>query len=367
MKRFVHRILLLLGCCFWMQPIDAIAQCTNKVSHISGSAVVGGSNVTVTSVGNTCGWTSYCFGITDPYFIGYAPGPGSGSGAFTFTFSPAINGITLNFSGASSSAPSIEQIRLAINGAHYPMASVGVPNGCDPMAILTAAGDLEGCPGCGVSGWSGTTISGFPITTLTVEDYVLGGSPNGSLFSLWICPAILPAEWLDFSATLRDARTVDLEWATQTEINNDFFTVERSGDGQQWVALTQVDGAGNSDTERDYAFTDAAPLVGENHYRIRETSLDGTSTFSEVKTVSILASDAIRIHPNPAQDVVTIQVLQADAAQVILRNQLGQTVSVPLTVDLDAIQLQTSALPRGVYFLEVKRGAQVFAQKLVLE
>jgi hypothetical protein len=134
---------------------------------------------------------------------------------------------------------------------------------------------------------------------------VLGGTPNGSLFSLWICPGILPAEWLDFSATLRDARTVDLEWATQTEINNDFFTVERSGDGQQWVALTQVDGAGNSDTERDYGFTDTAPLVGENHYRIRETSLDGMSTFSAVETVTILASDAIRIHPNPAQDIVT--------------------------------------------------------------
>jgi hypothetical protein len=86
------------------------------------------------------------------------------------------------------------------------------------------------------------------------------------------------------------------------------------------------------------------------------TSKSGSATHNgqEIKLALVVA-------------VVTIQVLQADAAEVILRNQLGQTVSVPLTVDVDAIQLQTSALARGVYFLEVKRGVQVFAQKLVLE
>lgn len=52
--------------------------------------------------------------------------------------------------------------------------------------MLTPAGNVGGCLGCTVSGWNGTTING-PISSLTVLDTLLSGSPNGSLFSLFIC------------------------------------------------------------------------------------------------------------------------------------------------------------------------------------
>ncbi len=341
------------------------AQCTNKLSHISGTQNVAGVNVTVTSVGNTCAWTTYCFGITDPYFIGYAPGPGSGPGAFTFTFSPAVSGLRFNFSGASGTGGTVEEIRLAINGAHYPMASVGVANGCDGMAILTGAGDLQGVGG--VSGWSNTNITGFPITTLTVEDFVLGGTPNGSLFSLWFCDAILPTEWLDFSSVLIDEQSVELTWTTATEINNDFFTVERSQDGQTWEMIGQVDGAGNSDEPQTYVFEDTEPLVGENQYRIRQTSLDGGSTTSVVETQTVTATQGIHISPNPAANEVRIAMSGIENATATLHNQLGQTVIAPQTIGVNHLILKTQDLPRGIYYLQVKRDGHVVSQKVVLE
>jgi Secretion system C-terminal sorting domain len=341
------------------------AQCTNKLSHISGTQLVAGVNVTVTSVGNTCSWTTYCFGITDPYMIGYAPGPGSGPGALTFTFSPAVDGLRFNFSGASGSGASTEEIRLAINGAHYPMSSAGAPNACDAMAILTGAGDLQGVGG--VSGWANTNISGFPITTLTVEDFVLGGTPNGALFSLWFCNAVLPTEWLDFSSELLDEQSVELTWTTATEINNDFFTVERSQDGQTWQAIGQVDGAGNSDVPQTYIFEDLQPQVGENHYRIRQTSLDGGTTASDVETQTITATQGIHISPNPAHNEVQIDMAGIESATVTLRNQLGQQVFAPQTVGVNQLILRTQELPRGIYYLEVKRDAKTVSQKLILE
>jgi hypothetical protein len=369
MCRFMRTpsLILVLFALVWMAlPLTGSAQCTDQLTHTTGSAVVAGVNVTVTSTGNTCAWNTYCPSVTSPYFIGYNPGLGSGSGSFTFTFSPAINGIRLNFSGASCDPSNCEEVRLHINGSHYAMASVGTNNACDPMAVLTGAGDLQGCSGCGVSGWSGTSISGFPISTLTVEDYVLRGTPNGALFSLWICPAILPAEWLQFTAALQTDRSVALDWTTQTEINNDFFTVERSTDGLSWSAIGQVDGAGNSDAPRSYSFIDSQPSVGTNHYRIRQTSLDGSASNSVIETVHMAAGQGIQVSPNPARDFVQIEMAGIDQVTVTLRNQLGQVVEVARDVLADKMILHTADLPKGVYFVEIRTAQQSFLQKVVV-
>ncbi len=340
------------------------AQCTNQVLHTTGTTLVSGVNVTVTSSGQVDNYNSYCPFVTAPYFIGYNFGSGSGTGSFTFTFSPSINGIRLNFSGASCSGIDCEEIRLTINGAHFPMASVGSNNACDPMAVLTGAGDLQGCAGCGVSGWSGTNITGFPISTLTVQDFVLGGTPNGSLFSLFICNGILPAQWLDFQAVLQADHTVALEWQTQTEINNDFFTVERSADGMVWEEIGVQDAAGNSDVVQAYTLIDQQPLDGESQYRIRQTSLDGASTHSEVRRVSRGALGGIHIAPNPAHDVVHISMAGLAQAVVTLRDQLGQVVEVSRDLEGDQMTLHIADLASGVYYLEVRSSEGVHSQKL---
>ena len=180
----------------------------------------------------------------------------------------------------------------------------------------------------------------------------MGGTPNGSLFSLWICNGILPAEWLEFTADQREDNGVDLNWSTQTEINNDFFSVERSADGLKWEAIGQVEADGNSDIQQRYTFLDRLPLAGDNHYRIRQTSLDGGTSFSEVETV-VVANESIHCSPNPATSKVMIEMLNADEAIVTLRNELGQSVVVTRTVSPSKIELNTGELARGVYFLEV--------------
>lgn len=342
------------------------AQCTNQVMHTTGTATVGSTSVAVTSAGNTTNWTTYCPAVTQPFFIGYSPSLGSGTGSFTFTFTPAVSGVTLNFSGASNSGASVEEVRLYVNGSHYAMPSVGTASGCDALASLTGAGDLVGCPGCGVSGWSGTTIMAS-ITTLRVEDFVVGGTPNGALFSLFICNGVLPAEWLQFNADFSPSGAVNLDWATSTETNNDYFTIERSADGDAWEAIGEMDAVGNSQTIQSYVFTDPAPLPGSNQYRIRQTSLDGSGTYSETRNILTPGSASIRISPNPAKDFVQVEGLDAAQATVMLCNHLGQAVQVPVTRSADRIVLNTSSLPQGVYFLRVNDGAQTAFMNVILE
>jgi len=169
------------------------AQCTtNHVVHRTGSVIMNGITVTTTSKGQTDS-LNYCPSSTFPYLIGAIQGTNvNGNGSFSFTFSPPVDTITLNFSGISYRQNQHEElIVLTVNGAHYPIPSVGISNGCNPLAVLTTSGDIRGCSNCTTSGWSGTIITG-PIDSITILDSVVIGMPNGSLFSLFFCGKFTP-------------------------------------------------------------------------------------------------------------------------------------------------------------------------------
>lgn len=114
----------------------------------------------------------------------------------------------------------------------------------------------------------------------------------------------LPIE-LTFFKARAVSNTVDLTWQTASEINNDYFTLERSRDGHEFTPIGTVPGAGNTTTKRDYKFTDYSPLNGTAFYRLRQTDYDGTTTTSEIKKVNI-AADGMdhpitieNVKPNP--------------------------------------------------------------------
>lgn len=165
----------------------ALAQCTDQVTIQSGSTAIGCTNVSVTKFGVADYDLVYCPFATTPYMPGYNWSSGiSGTGGFVFTFTPPVSGVTLNFSGISYDPSNEEIFKLYVNGSHYAIPNAGTNNACDPMAVLTVSGDIIGCNNCGVSGWNGTSITG-PISTIEVIDSLVMGSPNGSLFSLFIC------------------------------------------------------------------------------------------------------------------------------------------------------------------------------------
>lgn len=343
-----------------------VAQCATKVSHSSGTLLVAGSNVTVTGAGQADIFNTYCPAVTSPYIIGYSfGGGGSGPGNFLFNFSPPISGVTLNFSGASASVSDIEEIRLTVNGAHYAMSSPGVNNACDAMAVLTGAGDLRGCNGCGVSGWSGTNINGA-ISSLVVEDFVVAGTPNGALFSLFICSPVLPVEWVDVHATALPTGKVLLEWTTATEINNDYFVVERAKEGA-WEPIGQVRAVGNATTESDYTFEDAHPVGVRPAYRIRQVNLDGQGATSEVVSVSLEGTARFALYPNPSHGLAQITLPSEAAASVVFTNAIGSQMPVTFQQSGNGGQVDLSELAPGIYIVHVRQAGLAWKEKLVLE
>ncbi|MBP6335121.1 MAG: hypothetical protein KA444_06575 [Bacteroidia bacterium] len=90
--------------------------------------------------------------------------------------------------------------------------------------------------------------------------------------------AALPVELISFNARPEQSQ-VKVNWITATEINSDYFTVERSEDGKEFYAIETIKAAGTTSVNTYYTTIDPSPLNGLSYYRLVETDLDGSQTY----------------------------------------------------------------------------------------
>jgi hypothetical protein len=154
------------------------------------------------------------------------------------------------------------------------------------------------------------TSTSFPSAFNSFSTFALGDKLGGG--------NVLPVELLFFRAA-PDKDGVDLSWATATESNNSYFTVERSRDGVSFEDVERVDTkafSGNSSIRLDYTGRDASPYAGVSYYRLRQTDLDGHSSYSKIASVSFDKLSSIRIFPNPTSGPVYVSGLSGNETVV---------------------------------------------------
>lgn len=108
-------------------------------------------------------------------------------------------------------------------------------------------------------------------------------------FTLEESSAPLPIELIYFQA-LRNDFKVDLLWATASETNNDYFELERSINGQNWESIGRVSGAGNSNFQLNYRFTDEQAYMGLSYYRIKQVDYDNGYSYSPIRHVNLIST-----------------------------------------------------------------------------
>ena len=133
--------------------------------------------------------------------------------------------------------------------------------------------------------WDGT-LWNFPVGSGTGVTTGTGTvTMNGiSTFSPWVLVAggtPLPIELISFNADCHN-NTVLLSWATASEINNAYFTIQRSMDGITFSDLVFINGKGNSNTLSNYSYLDKNPLNGLTYYRLKQTDFNGDFTTSSL-------------------------------------------------------------------------------------
>ncbi|MTB51661.1 T9SS type A sorting domain-containing protein [Lewinella sp. W8] len=170
-----------------------------------------------------------------------------------------------------------------------------------------------------------------------------------STFYLFRTDLSLPVEFLAFTARLAPKKRVLLDWQTASESGNSHFSIERSGDGDSFVALGEVAGAGTTSEEQSYTFLDEAPLAGLNYYRLRQVDFDGTESFSEVRLVTVDRSEgvAIRPYPNPAVDELYLDGFAGGPVTVL--DQHGRPLRAATLAEGQPLDVRD--LPPGFYLL----------------
>lgn len=192
-------------------------------------------------------------------------------------------------------------------------------------------------------------------------------SNDPSLYSL-VNVGVLPVEFLYAKAALVDGGGVQVSWATASELNNDFFVVERSTDGVNYTAIRTVDGAGNSEEVLTYETRDGQVIAGTYFYRVKQVDFDGQFDYSEIARVEVAGAQEfdLKAYPNPTHGAITLEVSSQDmAVKIVVRSMQGEVKQVVESTGL-SIALDLSSFPKGYYIVEAYQGQQKKILKVVL-
>jgi hypothetical protein len=171
------------------------------------------------------------------------------------------------------------------------------------------------------------------------------------------CNFLLPVELLSFTAKAEE-KIVLLDWITVSEINNDYFLIERSSDGKNFFEFGRIDGHGNSTSALHYRFRDDKPLNGISYYRLKQIDYDGKYHYSHIAYVSFAMNDIMiyNAYPDPSQETISVKIFSPSADQVIARicdlpGKIIAEYKIELDEGLNAFSANVSSLTPGLYVI----------------
>lgn len=195
------------------------------------------------------------------------------------------------------------------------------------------------------------------------------GSKNGGVINPF------PVDLLYFNAKCEDAK-VTADWATASETNNDFFTLERSKDGTSFDFVRNIQGAGTSSSAKTYSAIDEEALAGTSFYRLTQTDFNGNKeTFTpvavtcpddfdfDINVASSATDDGsifISISGTPNENVILVfrDVLGNELYTKALVNSSG---NISLNLDI------REKLSSGIYFIIASSNDKYVIRKIIVK
>lgn len=192
-----------------------------------------------------------------------------------------------------------------------------------------------------------------------------------TLGSVDIHDSPLPVELISFTANC-NKREINLDWITASEINNDYFVVERSKDGIKWQNIGKIAGNGNSNTTNSYQYTDKNPEQGNNYYRLNQFDYDKTAKHSHIITANcdkLRNSNNVNIYPNPFTNQVYLEIENLDISTMSIEiyDLLGQKHKHWAISEINANfvhELNLEELASGVYFIRIIADNNIIIKKI---
>ncbi|HRN27772.1 MAG TPA: T9SS type A sorting domain-containing protein, partial [Ignavibacteriaceae bacterium] len=185
----------------------------------------------------------------------------------------------------------------------------------------------------------------------------------------------LPVELTSFSASYKNTEIM-LGWETKTEVNNYGFNVERRINEGEWNTITFIEGNGNSNSPKEYSYTDKDLFTGGSkfQYRLKQVDTDGSFEYSDAVEVEVVPTqyDLSQNYPNPFNPKTTIQFSLPKQTQLKINiyNMLGELVETLAAGTYEAgyhkVTFNASNLPSGTYIYRMESSNFIQVKKMLL-
>ena len=168
---------------------------------------------------------------------------------------------------------------------------------------------------------------------------------------------------------------VQLWWKTETEVNNYGFEIECSNNSSSWSTIGFVKGAGNTNSPKNYSFTDDKIHSGKYSYRLKQIDNDGTYVYSDIVTIKVETPVEYILnqnYPNPfnPQTKINFSIPESQFISLRVYNSLGELVKELLNEYKEAgsysIEFNASGLSSGVYIYRLETQNFAMNKKMTL-
>ena len=194
------------------------------------------------------------------------------------------------------------------------------------------------------------------------------GSTTASLYQFQIydkASSTLPIELISFDAKHQDAKTI-INWTTASEINNQYFEIQRSINNENFKTIAIINGAGNSNHLINYSYTDFYSSSSTVYYKLKQVDYDGNFEYSKIISVSKSYTNNTKIFPNPVNANESFKVNIKEGNRIIIYNSLGRIIQ-DLRFDNNTSVFNLNQA--GLYFVVVfdAIGNSVSTEKLIVK
>lgn len=183
----------------------------------------------------------------------------------------------------------------------------------------------------------------------------------------------LPITLTSFTA-VSDGTSVDITWIVESQVNNDYFTIERSLDCREWEEVGRVPGCGNCNLAEAYNYKDNNPYIGTSYYRLKQTDHNGK--YEIFKPVSVEFKDeltiGLKIRPNPAIEHIELEMVYPENGYINndlrIYNTLGNEVYKKYYIGrLENLNIDISKFKPGCYIVTSKINNKLLQDKFIKE
>ena len=206
-------------------------------------------------------------------------------------------------------------------------------------------------------------ITNLKLAFVWQNDPATGSSASDPSFAVndvqLSTPIITPITLLSFTGKQLSATENELEWITEAEINNNFFTIERSANANLFIPFGTVNGAGNSNTTLFYNFIDEHPFNGINYYRLKQTDFDGKYSYSDIIAIK---SNNNEYHVNYSNNLLSVTSLGEKNATIEIYDLLGKLIYSNTFLSNQIIS--TSKFNAGVYIIKIGTPENLVIKKI---